>query len=320
MHFIMDHASQPPSSTPPKSTCQCRVVQRAAAANVCTLRRAGRPLLLRTRLAFSNFGRAAALRAPCRARLWARCVLLERPTAARRLLSARGPAGCVQQDDEERHRRGDADVPPRAPGQDGPRDEEVHGACAASFRRRRRPRSPITLCNPKRACGAQAHDELNACGPGDLVRLTETRPLSRHKRCVACVRLSQACSPLLTRSRCPCCFCDASQLDCRGDSEAGTHVRAGRRSARASRSRKSARRSSARGSVSYTTEAGRSARLRERAERAVACVTQSWHDAAALVQHLVDHGNEHAQTCRFAPRGHASGGALSCAPAVRTRI
>jgi len=29
-----------------------------------------------------------------------------------------------------------------------------------------------------------AHDELNECKPGDLVRIEETRPLSRHKRWV----------------------------------------------------------------------------------------------------------------------------------------
>ncbi|MBA3337634.1 MAG: 30S ribosomal protein S17, partial [Chloroflexia bacterium] len=29
-----------------------------------------------------------------------------------------------------------------------------------------------------------AHDEQNECKPGDLVRIEETRPLSRHKRWV----------------------------------------------------------------------------------------------------------------------------------------
>jgi len=28
----------------------------------------------------------------------------------------------------------------------------------------------------------KAHDESNECGPGDIVRIVETRPLSRHKR------------------------------------------------------------------------------------------------------------------------------------------
>lgn len=28
----------------------------------------------------------------------------------------------------------------------------------------------------------QAHDETNECKPGDRVRITETRPMSRHKR------------------------------------------------------------------------------------------------------------------------------------------
>ena len=58
--------------------------------------------------------------------------------------------------------------------------------------------APSRFATLSALCCAQAHDELNACGPGDLVRLTETRPLSRHKRCVACLRLSQACGPLHT--------------------------------------------------------------------------------------------------------------------------
>lgn len=28
----------------------------------------------------------------------------------------------------------------------------------------------------------KVHDESNECGPGDIVRIVETRPLSRHKR------------------------------------------------------------------------------------------------------------------------------------------
>ncbi len=33
-----------------------------------------------------------------------------------------------------------------------------------------------------RAVKYKAHDEKNQCQPGDVVRLMETRPLSRHKR------------------------------------------------------------------------------------------------------------------------------------------
>ena len=110
--------------------------------------------------------------------------------------------------------------------------------------------APSRFATLSALCCAQAHDELNACGPGDLVRLTETRPLSRHKRCVACLRLTSSLRAAAhTRSHCSATSASASQLDCRGDSETGTHVRAGRCSARAGSSRKSARSSSARGSV-----------------------------------------------------------------------
>ncbi len=33
-----------------------------------------------------------------------------------------------------------------------------------------------------RAIKYKAHDEKNECQPGDMVRIVETRPLSRHKR------------------------------------------------------------------------------------------------------------------------------------------
>jgi small subunit ribosomal protein S17 len=42
--------------------------------------------------------------------------------------------------------------------------------------------APALLCV---ADAAQAHDETNACGPGDFVRLEQSRPLSRRKLCVA---------------------------------------------------------------------------------------------------------------------------------------
>jgi ribosomal protein S17 len=62
------------------------------------------------------------------------------------------------------------------------------------------PAAGVWSTNPKRAASAaaQAHDELNACGPGDLVRLDESRPLSRHKRCVAAAAPPRA---RLTRGR-----------------------------------------------------------------------------------------------------------------------
>jgi len=34
----------------------------------------------------------------------------------------------------------------------------------------------------KRTVKYKAHDENNECGLGDIVRIVETRPLSRHKR------------------------------------------------------------------------------------------------------------------------------------------
>ncbi len=34
----------------------------------------------------------------------------------------------------------------------------------------------------KRAVKYKAHDEKNQCRPGDVVKIMETRPLSRHKR------------------------------------------------------------------------------------------------------------------------------------------
>jgi len=41
---------------------------------------------------------------------------------------------------------------------------------------------PLYKKTIKRIVKHKAHDESNECGPGDIVRIVETRPLSRHKR------------------------------------------------------------------------------------------------------------------------------------------
>ncbi len=41
---------------------------------------------------------------------------------------------------------------------------------------------PLYQKTIKRAVKYKAHDEKNECRPGDMVRIVETRPLSRHKR------------------------------------------------------------------------------------------------------------------------------------------
>jgi len=41
---------------------------------------------------------------------------------------------------------------------------------------------PLYKKTIKRLVKFKAHDENNECGPGDIVRIIETRPLSRHKR------------------------------------------------------------------------------------------------------------------------------------------
>lgn len=46
----------------------------------------------------------------------------------------------------------------------------------------RRLRHPIYGKFVKRTKKFMAHDETNMCNVGDLVRIMETRPLSRHKR------------------------------------------------------------------------------------------------------------------------------------------
>ncbi len=43
-------------------------------------------------------------------------------------------------------------------------------------------RYPLYKKTIKRAVKYKAHDENNKCRPGDMVRMVETRPLSRHKR------------------------------------------------------------------------------------------------------------------------------------------
>ena len=43
-------------------------------------------------------------------------------------------------------------------------------------------RHPLYKKTIKRAVKYKAHDENNECGLGDIVRIVETRPLSRHKR------------------------------------------------------------------------------------------------------------------------------------------
>ena len=43
-------------------------------------------------------------------------------------------------------------------------------------------RHPLYKKTVKRAVKYKAHDEKNECGLGDMVRIIETRPLSRHKR------------------------------------------------------------------------------------------------------------------------------------------
>lgn len=45
-------------------------------------------------------------------------------------------------------------------------------------------RHPLYHKRITRTSRFMAHDELNACKPGDLVRIEETRPLSKHKRWV----------------------------------------------------------------------------------------------------------------------------------------
>jgi small subunit ribosomal protein S17 len=41
---------------------------------------------------------------------------------------------------------------------------------------------PLYKKTIKRTVKYKAHDENNKCGLGDIVRIVETRPLSRHKR------------------------------------------------------------------------------------------------------------------------------------------
>ncbi len=43
-------------------------------------------------------------------------------------------------------------------------------------------RHPLYQKTIKREVKYKAHDEKNECRPGDMVRIAETRPLSRHKR------------------------------------------------------------------------------------------------------------------------------------------
>ena len=43
-------------------------------------------------------------------------------------------------------------------------------------------RHPLYKKTIKRLVKFKAHDENNECGLGDIVRIVETRPLSRHKR------------------------------------------------------------------------------------------------------------------------------------------
>ena len=43
-------------------------------------------------------------------------------------------------------------------------------------------RHPLYKKTIKRTVRYKAHDESNQCQPGDIVRIAETRPLSRHKR------------------------------------------------------------------------------------------------------------------------------------------
>lgn len=43
-------------------------------------------------------------------------------------------------------------------------------------------RHPLYKKTIKRIVKHKAHDESNECGQGDIVRIVETRPLSRHKR------------------------------------------------------------------------------------------------------------------------------------------
>jgi len=43
-------------------------------------------------------------------------------------------------------------------------------------------RHPLYKKTIKRTVKYKAHDENNQCQPGDIVRISETRPLSRHKR------------------------------------------------------------------------------------------------------------------------------------------
>ena len=43
-------------------------------------------------------------------------------------------------------------------------------------------RHPLYKKTIKRTVGHKAHDENNECKPGDIVRIVETRPLSRQKR------------------------------------------------------------------------------------------------------------------------------------------
>ena len=43
-------------------------------------------------------------------------------------------------------------------------------------------RHPLYKKTIKRAVKYKAHDEKNECRPGDMVRIVETRPLSRQKR------------------------------------------------------------------------------------------------------------------------------------------
>ncbi len=45
-------------------------------------------------------------------------------------------------------------------------------------------RHPLYHKRITRTSRFMAHDELNSCKPGDLVRIEETRPLSKHKRWV----------------------------------------------------------------------------------------------------------------------------------------
>ncbi len=70
---------------------------------------------------------------------------------------------------------------------------------------------------------AQAHDEVNACSPGDIVRLEESRPLSKRKRC-ACLSAARYVAPRAPRAHAPH---RSTQLGSCGGVETRAHLRAG---------------------------------------------------------------------------------------------